>query len=150
MLALILTGCSKNEDEPNNGLNSETEALYKVLKGTFVSEIDISYMNNSKEVEIITFNPYSTPVTEEWLDNLGSKDVIMYGECSVTTYYHFGDTNEKQGEITKYWKYNISASGVQSRLYFYPIGVYGQTQMHNIKIISPSEFEMGNKTFYKK
>lgn len=141
MTALFAVSCSNDDEPTDNTINQQIKEIADVLNGKFVS-------NDDTNLREITFTPYSSPKEEEFtipgeyadID----KKVIVYGEC--TEVEHFGDF-----PVSMDWRYiiNISYEDAQPELWFYPAGVYGRYETHDITIINSTSFALDNITFNK-
>ena len=115
-----------------------------MLKGKYISISESQSDNIITHIEI-TFNPYSSPRKEKWLDGSIEKDVDIFGECDLIKYY-----NDHLLETSEHWKYNITIAynGAQPRLYFYP-ETYGRNEMHYFTKLSPISFKLDNDIYNK-
>lgn len=145
IMSICLISCGGDDDnEPINNQQSKINEIAAVLKGKFVGMKDDPTADLT-EFKEITFSPYSAPRKEEWTEGTVTKQITMYGECDVLSYY-----NNHLMEVEKHWKYNIDIAyeGAQPRLYFYP-DVYGVSELHYITVKSPTSFELDGITFNK-
>lgn len=140
----LLASCSSDDEPVNDAVNEQINSIASVLNGTFIAS-EYSSVTNTTEVTEITFNPYSTPKKEEWIDNSISKEILMYGECTIVHYF-----NDHLLETTNEWKYNIEIAyeGAQPKLNYYP-DVYGRTESHSITIDSSSSFTLDGVIYNK-
>lgn len=143
ILALLAVSCS-SDDEQINPTEDRANEIAHVLNGKFVGS-ELSETTNMTRVTEITFSPYASPKTEEWIDNTISKSIIFYGTCEVVEYY-----DDHLLESSRNWKYsiNIAYEGAQPKLDFYP-DVYGRTESHTISIINNSSFVLDDITYNK-
>lgn len=149
LLPVLLFACSKDNEPGENEAQKQVNEIASMLNGVFYGYKDFYGVT---EHEQITFSPYSKPVVEEWYESGLNKNVEIYGECTILTYNTTADTgNEHLLDLSKSWKYNITIaySGANPRLYFYPVGGYGKTEMHEINIINSSSFELSGFTLIK-
>ncbi len=145
MMICAFTSCSKDDDIPvDSATDKQIKEIATLLNGTFIGS-EYSSITNTTQTYEMTFNPYPSPKSEEWMNGSISEDVLMYGECEVLEYY-----NDHLLQSTEHWKYNIEIAyeGAQPRLNFYP-DVYGRTETYSITINSASSFILDDITFNK-
>ncbi len=146
-MTLIFASCSKDDKPITNATDKQAEEISAVLSGKFIATTDD--LAGTKTSEIV-FIPYSSPQDVEFIIpgeyiNLERK-VKVYGECNITQYY-----NDHLLQTDNDWRYiiNIEYEGAQPELWFYPIGVSGKYETHDITIIDETAFMLDNITYYK-
>lgn len=144
ILATFCASCSNDDEQIESGTEGQTKEIAQVLNGKFVG-FEYSETTNTTKVCEITFIPYTSPKTEEWIENTTTKLITFYGICEMIEYY-----NDHLLEVDNTWKYSIDIAydGAQPELKFYP-DVYGRTESHKITIINSSSFIIDDVTYTK-
>ena len=146
MFAVVISGCSKNDDTISQNIDKEIAAIVQVLNGKFVGSL-YSSVTNTTETEELVFSPYSAPKD---VMSILDGTIKAYGTAIVTKY-----TDDHLLEITKncYYSVNVDYIGAQPTISFYPYSENGEINNREdkriITILSNDSFKMRDKTFTK-
>lgn len=141
VFAVVVSGCSKDDDTTSQNIDKEIAAIVQVLNGKFVGSL-YSSVTNTTETEEITFSPYSSPQN---ITSILDGTIKAYGTAIVTQY-----TNDHLLEITKncYYSVNVDYVGAQPTISFYPYSENGEINNREdkriITILSNDSFKMRN------
>lgn len=154
MMSVIVSGCSKDDDDPAQDIEKEIYSITQILNGKFVGSL-YSSTTNTTETEEITFFPYSS--TKD-ITSIFDGTIKVYGTAIVTKY-----TNDHLFEMTNncYYSVNVDYIGAQPTVSFYPYHESGEINNREdkriITILSNTSFKMrdygltenNDKTFTK-
>lgn len=154
MMSVIVSGCSKDDDEPSQNVEKEVASIAQILNGKFVGSL-YSSVTNATETEEITFSPYSS--TKD-ITSIFDGTIKVHGTAIVTKY-----TNDHLLEMTNncYYSVNVAYIGAQPTVSFYSYSENGEINNREdkriITILSNNSFKMrdygltenNDKTFTK-
>ena len=147
ILSMLFVGCSNDDAPQESTKDNQAKEIAAILNGKFTATV--KDLVGTKTYEI-AFTPYPTSqkvkftIPREYVNI--DKDAIIYGECEDVEYYndHLLPTSTK-------WRYsvNIAYEGAQPKLWFYPIGIYGKYETHDLTIINSTSFTLDGITYTK-
>lgn len=94
MMSVVVSGCSKDDDEPTTGFSNDEREALQVLNGTFSYE-------GVMDATTIVFSPYSSPVQKK--STMNDVPISFHGKMQYKSKYNEAEyyfyVNTEKGQI---------------------------------------------------